>query len=404
MKHPLFSAFVLLLFTAFAPVPADEDPRMRQDLTIMEDVLRRLIADAAKPQSQDGQTVLFRGDAVSVRGSYLPGYGVLFQVSPGTAFRAARVAYTQGQGGRVAYTTDSEPADAGRARVEAAIRNFLGSYADIIANVPDTERIAVAYAGSEGQRFLMSTTKRSVSDFRAGRLNETRFQATISMENEPSAADLDIFKGILQSALAANDSTMGVGRAIHYVRLPGYGLLVSAETRNRGGHVAVFGEGMGNFEFELPSLDELEDVIVNVPIPEIDIRIDSVRVGLAPAEVEEMRRELRESMAEVRVELDRAREERARTIERRRQTREQVVARHAAFVTRAKETLLDYGRTLSSLREGETLIFRVRTGNPGGPIPAYTTFQVSQSVLRDYDRRSVSRDAALGRIRVDTEP
>ena len=64
-----------------------------------------------------------------------------------------------------------------------------------------------------------------------------------------------------------------------------------------------------------------------------------------------------------------------------------------------KEDIIEYGRTLKTLRDDEVLVFQVKvTRCPECGIPATLEYTVKADVLRDFNAAKISRDAAIAKI------
>ena len=133
----IFALGCLLLFSHPALARPDIDwNRMQRDLGIMEDVLCRL-HEHATPAAEG----LYRGP--QVWGLYFENYGVVFLVE-GRTFPGPAVL-------RPLHQSDEEEAsaehDKKRAQLEDQLKEFLGTYADAIHQLKDTDHITVVYVG-----------------------------------------------------------------------------------------------------------------------------------------------------------------------------------------------------------------------------------------------------------------
>jgi hypothetical protein len=71
------------------------------------------------------------------------------------------------------------------------------------------------------------------------------------------------------------------------------------------------------------------------------------------------------------------------------------------FEKELKENILEYGRTIKSLKENEVLVFQVRvTKCPQCGIPSTIEYTVKSSVLTDFNAGKMDRNAALNKISV----
>ena len=88
---------------------------------------------------------------------------------------------------------------------------------------------------------------------------------------------------------------------------------------------------------------------------------------------------------------------------RRMRSKEEMASAYAALETQLKSVILDYGRTLSSLKAGETLMVRIDNNRAPEGLPKSMTFTVPKSVLNDYDRRAITKEQASAKIVVAKE-
>jgi hypothetical protein len=70
-----------------------------------------------------------------------------------------------------------------------------------------------------------------------------------------------------------------------------------------------------------------------------------------------------------------------------------------------KENILEYGKTVKSLREDEVLVFQVRvTRCPNCGIPSTLEYSVKGSVLKDFNAGKLDKNAALGKFTIKKGP
>jgi hypothetical protein len=69
------------------------------------------------------------------------------------------------------------------------------------------------------------------------------------------------------------------------------------------------------------------------------------------------------------------------------------------FEQELKDNILDYGRTLKSLKEDEVLVFQVRmTRCVGCGIPSSLEYTIKGSALKDFNNGKIDKNAALGKF------
>ena len=83
-------------------------------------------------------------------------------------------------------------------------------------------------------------------------------------------------------------------------------------------------------------------------------------------------------------------------------TRNKKVAElYPAFEKEMKENILDYGRTLKSLKDNEQLIFQIKlTRCTGCGIPTTLECTIKGSVLKEFNAGKLDKNAALSKITV----
>ncbi|HLZ15931.1 MAG TPA: hypothetical protein VKQ08_02780, partial [Cyclobacteriaceae bacterium] len=88
------------------------------------------------------------------------------------------------------------------------------------------------------------------------------------------------------------------------------------------------------------------------------------------------------------------------------QTRDKKVKElYPEFEKSVKEDLLEYGRTLKSLKDDEALMFEIQmTRCKGCNIPVSLELTVKNSVLKDYTSGKISKEAALAKITMKKGP
>lgn len=78
-----------------------------------------------------------------------------------------------------------------------------------------------------------------------------------------------------------------------------------------------------------------------------------------------------------------------------------VVEMYPAFEEDVKENILEYGRTIKSLKEGEALIFNISlTKCAGCGIPSTLELSIKSSVLKDFGAGKIDKNTALGKFMV----
>jgi hypothetical protein len=347
----------LLLFLTTAEI----DPKMRLDLSIAENILTELLQQNGAPAS-------------FVKGSHIPGYGVMLELS----YRHMSVRMLGSQVGGV--------------NIDQLIERYLNDYGDLISGIGPDESISVTYSSRvSATKTIVSVKKRDVSDRRSGKITEAVFKSRIRSEQVGAAPDAEIFAKVIETAVNADTSRVFSVRNVTASSLPGYGMLVSGSLSAgiAAGAPMAFTFSTDGSEFEEFSSAVTPDMIESIEV----MRGDSTR---KEAEVRVMvdatrNRVLREEVMVMRNNLSRIEHRRMRS-------KEEMASAYAALETQLKSVILDYGRTLSSLKAGETLMVRIDNNRAPEGLPKSMTFTVPKSVLNDYDRRAITKEQASAKI------
>jgi hypothetical protein len=340
---------------------AEIDPKMRLDLSIAENILTELLQQNGAPAS-------------FVKGSHIPGYGVMLELS----YRHMSVRMLGSQVGGV--------------NIDQLIERYLNDYGDLISGIGPDESISVTYSSRvSATKTIVSVKKRDVSDRRSGKITEAVFKSRIRSEQVGAAPDAEIFAKVIETAVNADTSRVFSVRNVTASSLPGYGMLVSGSLSAgiAAGAPMAFTFSTDGSEFEEFSSAVTPDMIESIEV----MRGDSTR---KEAEVRVMvdatrNRVLREEVMVMRNNLSRIEHRRMRS-------KEEMASAYAALETQLKSVILDYGRTLSSLKAGETLMVRIDNNRAPEGLPKSMTFTVPKSVLNDYDRRAITKEQASAKI------
>ncbi len=218
-----------------------EVERMQRDVEIMEMVLERLL-------NREAGRVIRLGGA-SARGTYVPNFGVLFQIPNASPFmavyemheRAGRAMgekkVTAGRGANAARPAEAE------ANLNEELWEFFSRYADAIGQLSDNDRIAVYSEGgaefsfffeitgeqtrsftSQPSNFFAWMTKGDIAALRAGKLSENEFRKRMrTIKQAQDNADIEIMSGILDKLTATRTGTA------HGLYLQDYGVIFFTE-------------------------------------------------------------------------------------------------------------------------------------------------------------------------------
>jgi len=359
---------MITLALLFVLNTAEIDPKMRLDLSIAENILTELLKQNGAPTS-------------FVKGSHIPGYGVMLELS--YRHMSVRMLGTQ----------------VGGVNIDQLIERYLNDYGDLISGIGPDESISVTFSSRvSASKTIVSVKKRDVTDRRSGKITEAVFKSRIRSEQVGSAPDAEIFAKVIETAVNADTSRVFSVRNVTASSLPGYGMLVSGSL---SAGIAAGAPMAFTFTTDGRELSEFTEVVAPDMIESIEVmRGDST---MKEAEVRVMVDATRNRVEGLREEVMVMRNNLSRIEGRRMRSKEDMASAYAALETQLKSVILDYGRTLSSLKTGETLMVRIDNDRAPEGLPKSIVFTVPKSVLNDYDRRTLTKEQASAKIVVVKE-
>lgn len=399
MKKVMIVCALLISTLAFTQNKVD-DVRMQRDIEVAENILGTLI------KQQLGKRNFF---PLEVQGSYLPGYGVTFRlpneffgnffyiqqdggdnwfeppvpevpVAPGETQPVKSYSYSystsedkartearrsgKGKTARARTINSDSSRNAYNEKMVDAAKNFIADYGDLLTQLPANEKIIITNRG-EGRNFPMvwaiggnlekrkqnvitvEGTKADANQFRLGKITRDQLMAKLHvMNNEVSdelQPDLELLSSIFTRLYSQDLSkTFFSDDNIYYEMLKDYGAVY---------HMQVYASSQMDDEgfYVMPTL-HLRDV-------------DQA-----------------------------ARDKKVKEL-------------YPEFEKNIKEDILEYGRTIKSLKDNESLTFEIiMTRCKGCAIPASLEFSVKNSVLKDYATGKITKDAALAKINLKKGP
>lgn len=353
----------------------DED-RMKRDIEVAENVLATLI------KREVGQERAFFG--LNVKGSYQPGYGVTFRLPPdqsmplgiyisGDNVQGATV-ISDGNTYRYSFRTNGEgestnedvltlkekikekrkmSADSMRSvyneGVIRAARDFILDYGDFMSQLGPNERIVVTNQGDRPHYYLASGKRTrivvegmrsDITAFRQGRISRDQAMKKLSVVNTESVEvkepDMEMLSSIFSRLYRPDLSkTYFVEGNVYYERLKDYGAIFYMQM------VSSIGKGANRFQMPTVELDNIDQ-----------------------------------------------------------ETRDKkVIELYPEFEKDVKENILEYGRTIKSLKDNESLVFNIsltKCANCG--IPSTLEVGIPASVLKDFGSGKITKGDALGKF------
>jgi hypothetical protein len=363
-----------------------DEERMDRDIAVAENVLSTLIK-----QQFSNQRTFF---PLEIRGNYQPGYGVTFTLPADFTTPIALVApggndvviwgnppnppnvtyhYDEGEDNdRTKVVTQNtmrlkertydrkqlnmdSVRDVYNQRVIEASKTFLVDYADMIAQLQPAEKVIISNQGNQPRMWVgryfdapqrthlsIEAVKSDLTQLRQGKITREQALAKIKVVNTETVTevepDLELFSSIIGRLYGQDLSkTYFIGDQIYFERLKDFGAIYYMQVYS--------GIERGDFSnrYYMPTLG-LEDVDQETK----DKKVKEV---------------------------------------------------YPKFEKELKENILEYGRTIKSLKDDESLVIQVTmTKCKGCNIPSSLELSVKGSVLKDFNGGKIDQSAALAKI------
>lgn len=237
-----------------------------------------------------------------------------------------------------------------------ACKEFLANYGDLITELPANEKIVITNRGdgdriwygalmnaSKPSYMSLEVTKADITSYKQGKLNKEQFDKKIKVINseidDELQPDLELLTSIFNRLYRPDLSkTFFTEDNIYYERMKDYGAIY---------YLQVYSSNQNDFNgrYVMPT------------------------VGLG--------------------DLDQAARDK------------KVKELYPQFEKDIKEDILEYGRTVKSLKPEESLIFNIKlTRCDGCGIPSSLEISVKSAVLNDYSSGKLSKEAALGKMSI----
>jgi hypothetical protein len=410
MKIEIMKKYIVTLFLSVSLAVAsfaqnNQDDRMERDLKVAENVLSTLIKQEQKLQGWM---------PVDVSANYRAGYGVTFFIPNYSQYPKAFVLRGTGRLGQLktlkngdgfsySFETDEEggvisetiegdvdieeeieraeqeernpsrTSKEGKSVIEratiatsdeiikktiAAVKTFLADYAGIISQLKDNERIIVTNKRNEVNNYFrvlddsrqtylsIEVSQIDVKQYQSGKLNRDQFISKIkvveSVASNEKSQDLDLITTIFDRLYQPDLSKTFFSEGdIYYERLSDYGVIY---------YMSVFSSNqMNQNTFYMPTIKQ-----------------DNLTVEERNKKVTEL---------------------------------------YPKFEQELKENILEYGRTVKSLKPNEVLSFQINvTKCKGCGIPSTLEVNTKASVLTDYLMGKIDKSAALKQVEVKKGP
>lgn len=367
--------------------PKIDDARMDRDIEVAESALGTLL------RQQFQKRYMF---PMEVEGRYTAGFGVTFRL-PGDFFGPMAFSLAPGPpddvviwdgDGRNSFsysiTTDDDDDDDGdedngpiivnkgrnrvtvksksvnrdsarqayNARLIAASKEFLADYADLIGQLQSDEHILITNRGEQERMWVwgadaprrtylsVDATRGDITQYKQGKLTRDQFMAKVRVVNTESteelSPDLELLTSLFNRLYRRDLSkTYFTEENVYYERMKDFGAIYYMEV-----YSSNVEEGR---RYSMPTVD-----LENLSQEERDKKVKEL---------------------------------------------------YPRFEADLKDNIVEYGRTLKSLKDEELLVFNVKvTKCTGCGIPSNLELSVKAQVLKDYNAAKLDKPAAVGRI------
>lgn len=382
IQQILPTLLIILLTSSLAWAQNFDANRMNRDIKIMENILGEMFKTYSGNTTSERVFISesFTGSR-NVRGTYLPGYGIIFNVQTGSSFVLSQSSGGEGSSNSFYYSystssSDNDDVKVDEKSVKDRITEFLKDYASTIGQLKPTENVMVIYGSNSRHSFPAlvytasngkidrkereklpvisgSVTKKDLDDYRSGKINESAFANKVQTASttDKEYLDLKVMSNIFETALKEQgDESFRLSGNVNYLMLDNFGAIFNLDASYRTNN-RLFGRVSG------------------ITVTGSYIRSSSRDAPDA--------KEQDEKEAEFLANVNQA---------------------YAQLKSNIKEYLVDYGRTVSSVKPDQYILTTVNVRGRYNDIPERIDFQLKKSVLDQLDRGQISREKALEQV------
>ncbi len=362
---------LIILGTSSLFAQSFDADRMNRDITILENVLSELFK--VDRLSSSNNRVYVSGTSSNVKGAYLPDYGVIFMIPRVSSVRVVSSNQEASQAPATFYYGDNDKSEVTEDNIIHRSKEFIRDYAPTIGQLKPNEKVMIVYGATSNRSntFFVSfnqvnknnskaeempiisivVDKKQLDDFRSGKLSEENFNDKISVakNTKKELLDLKVLGNIFETALSEDDDYqfhLVSSNSLSYLYLENFGAIYTLSVHKGHGRNLT------------------QAISVNSQ--------SGANIAEYRQKVEEQEKELNQIMK----------------------------GEYDNLVTRMKEFIIDYGRTLSSVKQNQHLLVTVNISGRFEDIPDRVDFQVKRSVLDQVDRGSMNRQQALSQVLV----
>lgn len=382
IQQILPALLIILLTSSLGWAQSFDANRMNRDIKIMENILGEMFKTYSGNSSSRAVYIAdFAGGSRNVRGTYLPGYGIIFNVQTSSSFVLSQSSDGEGSSNSFYYSYSTSSSDDDNVKVDEEsvkdrITEFLKDYASTIGQLKPTENVMVIYGSNSRHSFPSlvytssngkidrketeklpvisgSVTKKDLDDYRSGKINESAFANKVqtASNTDKEYLDLKVMSNIFETALKEQgDESFRLSGNVNYLMLDNFGAIFNLDASYRTNN-RLFGRVSG------------------ITVTGAYIRTDS-RDAPDAKEQDEKEAEFLASVNEA----------------------------YSLLKSNIKEYLVDYGRTVSSVKPDQYILTTVNVRGRYNDIPERIDFQLKKSVLDQLDRGQISREKALEQV------
>jgi hypothetical protein len=453
-KHIFITAVLVMLMSISTHAQTFNNERMQQDLRISEGILSELV-------KTDNPS--WGGSLTNVNGTYIPGFGIIFETSAPMVWRVERLEVDRNAAPgttrnaevlrrstveRQALHLDADASDQTLEKLEQAIKDYFVSYADVIAQLEPSDRILIVVSNSptarlahttvtihsgadtKNQGFVMSALKSDITAYRSNRINKETFLSRIrkSELKDEQTPEFRIFSRILETGLSSEvNPSFSLNRSMNHVYDDNIGLVLFGSIRSSVSQPFIFDSeairtidirgATASTRIHADSIYQIrgEAMATRAKADSLYFKTysqdfkaltqDSIYISLQDTLSGVVRRiaGVSANLAQVGENIGRELSAAFGTTGPKRSP-EEIIEDFDAFENTLKTLMVDYGRTLRELKDGQSLVINLSQRRKIDGIPTRVVATISKSTLNAYDRQQISRDEAMSRVKIQRIP
>jgi hypothetical protein len=360
--------------------------RMQRDLNIMESVLNEMFQSTWENRANNVQ--IFRlGNGEHVQGIYIEDYGVLFTVRGGTP---SIITFLNSEDREKKSLSENSNNQVTKEDIIKRITHFLGNYGSTIGQLGSNEKVTIMFTDKVNRHspvYTLLSDKRGdinvnpntnplptilvtakVSDLQAYRkdqFDEAEFSNRLNVltieEDENKYRDLKVMAKILETSFEDNeDNSFGIRGSVNYTYINDLGALFYLD--------ASYGSGLFGLNIAVSKIrKELQNFTKS---ESLSVSFDDEETSLSSSNANDKK------------------------------LTKELNAAYDDFISTLKETVVDYGRTLKSVKSDEQVYVSISLSTVGDDLPERVDLQIKKSALDAYDKGKMSREQAMQQITV----